>query len=124
MRKFTLALVFIVLTLWGCSTNGNSAVRSAVEVEMVNDSRQDMEKTEARFGVHVCKWGVVVSKSSASFMNFPYPITEYAELRWEVAGRQELRRIDLREFYRSGVSGRLTFTFFGDRIDVAFREKR
>lgn len=117
-----LAGIFFLL-LAGCGSNGLSAVKSQVMVEIVNQSSRDFENAEARFGRHTCEWGWVVRATSKGYGFYPHPITTETELHWDEPGGHRVEKLDLKKIYPPGKSGRLTFTVYDGRVEVSFREK-
>jgi hypothetical protein len=120
MRFLTLSFAVFSLLIAGCIGTGSEGT-AEVEVEIVNRSPVDLGNAYAMFGEHKCSWGWVVSGSSKSYMAFPHPIGSGAELTWEIHGVQRAVRLDLKDEYVPGASGRLTFIVSSETVDVSFR---
>jgi len=119
MRLDVVLLVGLSMLLCACGNNRLFA-KPLIEVEIVNDSAVNLENAEARFGEHICRWGIVVRNKSASYMSYPHPITDRVELHWDSRGHR-MHVIDLSNTYMRGKSGRLTFTVSDDRVEAIFR---
>lgn len=120
MRIFALLCASIAVLWLGCAIAG----RPGVEVEIVNRSARDLKDAEARFGDHVCRWGSVARKTSASYMYYPHPITSGVNLRWWEEGRgQRSEAIDLIGIYHQGRAGRLAFIVTDEGATATFHAK-
>ena len=121
MRALAFISVLMALFSVGC---GSVARVPDVDVEIVNRSSRDLKNAEAKFGEHVCQWGIVGRTFSAGYVLYPHPITEAAELRWWEEGRgQRSEKIDLRSVYPKGSAGRLTFSVSDEGVNANFTPK-
>jgi hypothetical protein len=123
MKIKTLLVGLFCLLLVGCDSSGIATVRPEIDVEIINQSSRDLENARALFGEHVCAWGWVVKAATKGFGFYPHPITEETELHWDEEGKHRTEKVDLRNIYPPGKSGRLTFIVYDGRIEVSFREK-
>jgi len=123
MKLLGLLSGFVFVFLYGCNGSGSSVIKTDIEVEIFNQSTIDMENAHVVFGKYICKWGWVSKSTSKGYMFYPHPITADAELHWDEVSGHRMEKIDLRKIYLPGKSGRLTFTVYDDRVEVAFREK-
>ncbi len=116
-----LAVVVSSLLLWamGCQS---IASKPEVNVSVENKSSRDIENVRARFGEYACSWGNVGRTFKAIYGLYPHPITAETELHWEVDGQSKIQKLDLREVYPPGKSGRLSFTVYDDSAEVSFRD--
>lgn len=109
--------------LAACGSSGLAAMKSEVDVEIINRSSRDLQDAFARFGDNDCKWGYVGRTFTAGYGFYPHPITAQTELQWDEEGKHRMEKLDLSKIYPAGKSGRLTFTVYDGRVEVSFREK-
>jgi hypothetical protein len=113
-------LIFIgMLFVAGCAAMES---RPQVDVEIINKSSHDLENAQAVFGDFACKWGWVVKTTTAVYAFYPHPITASAELQWDEDGKHHVEKLDLRDCYKPGDAGRLTFTVLDGRTEVRFQK--
>jgi len=120
---FITCLGAIQLLLAACGGSGLSIVKPDVDVDMINQSSEDLSNASAKFGDNICKWGAVGRTFTAGFMSYPHPITHDVELSWDHAEIHKVEKMDLRKIYPRGKSGRLIFTVYDDRVEVVFHER-
>jgi hypothetical protein len=104
-----------------CQSKGFPSVKPQIEVEIVNQSSNNLQNALAVFGDYQCKWGNV--GKSASYLFYPHPITATAELHWDRDGKHHVEKLSLAKTYAKGKSGCLTFIIFDDRAEARFAEK-
>ena len=110
----------VALFVAGC---GHSS-RRGVDLEVVNRSTRLLQNVQANFGTSVCDWGVVGNNATKGYMAYTGSIGSGAELKWEVDGRLVAKNVSLVGRYRPGVTERLTFLIYDDRVEVASEPAR
>ena len=120
MKTLTSVIILSALVLYGCT-----AVTGVppVDVEIINRSSHDLANVRALFGDYACEWGTVGKTFTAVYLFYPHPITADTELRWDEQGSPRVEKIDLRQVYRRGQAGKITFTVLDGRAEVAFRKE-
>jgi hypothetical protein len=121
IRILQIVLCAFLAGLTACST---MSAEPKIDVAIENKSSKDVDNTRARFGQYECSWGFLSVDAKAINGQYPHPITAETELHWDMAGQQKEQKFDLSKVYPKGKSGRLTFTVFDDRAEVAFREEK
>ena len=114
-------LTFSLGALVGCF--GGVQKSQGNEIEITNRSSSDLTDASVKFGDHTCRWGVVGRTFSASYLGYPFPITQDVELKWKSGGLQHEEKINLKGIYSSGQSGRLTFVVLDEGVRATFAEK-
>lgn len=93
-----------------------------VDVSIQNRSSRIIENCRARFGHYACSWGDVTPPFMSIYGAYPHPITPDTELHWVANGQPKVQAFDLRKVVPAGKAGRLAFTVYDDRAEVAFIE--
>lgn len=105
--KPTLMLLFLIaLALGGCAIISKD--RPRVDVELKNESGDELSDVSVWFGGTSYKAGILPVGVFKDYMYYPAPITETARVEWtDMAGRRQTRQVDLSQVYTPGQSGLL-----------------
>jgi hypothetical protein len=119
MTSFRLFHAFgLLLLLTLCRVTASAAAN--LEMEIVNKGSTSLNEVEVHVGKYACRWGLVVKNGRKSYLYFPHPITPTAEFHCDTDGKHRVHPLDLKTIYRNAKSGKLNFTVYDDRVEVAF----
>lgn len=112
---------FVLLTVLMTSCHFGRRTPPEVDVGITNQTPHVLRNAYVAFGEHKCRFGVLGSGASATYMYYPFPITSDAEVHWEADASSRSHRIDLTNVYNKGQSGKLIFYVTDTGVSAEFR---
>jgi hypothetical protein len=119
--KFVIPVLVLAVLLTSCGGNGIRLSNPEVDVEIFNRSSRDLRESGVKFGEFMCAWGTVVRTGNAVYVFYPHPITLTAVFSALYGTEPREEKLDLKNVYIPGKSGRLSFTVFDDRVEATFK---
>lgn len=118
MRKLFVTC-FVLTGLLACKPQSSS-----IDIAFLNQTTNEFDFVEITFGENTCSAGVLIPTAPSVTMDYRYPITPEAKVRWKRSdGVVKIKEVALKGVVPPKTTGRITFSIHEDSVTVTFKPK-